>query len=789
MKSGIEVDPAKIQSIVEIPSPKNLKEVQKRKGSIAALGRFIARSSEKCNHFFNILKKENKFAWTAECGETSQKIKEYLPTIPILQTPEPDEVLARYIAATEDAVSGVLVITNMKVEKSIYYVSKTLNAPERNYTKIEKLILALVWATQKLRTYFLTHYVRVPSKAPLEFILKNAGKVRRIAKWNTQLEQFNIIHEIQTSQKSQDLADFLADLPIDNGEEVKGIPGVDEDGKDPINVLEPSIQRRWEVFVDGSRNKEGAGIGIVITTPIGDKMVDALRLEYEGHTNNIVEYEAVVHALRLHTFYGPNSSMQVPNIKFRYLCRKDNRHEDALAYIPSMLKDNNVKVIRITRVYQPSVISPKTVAATNYENDVGEDIVGDDAGEDIAEDSAEDDILSRANEDEDFSNEEDWRTEVHLFLEEGALPADVKQARKVQSKAGRYELRGGVLYNKSFLRPLLRCLSRQYGHCILKYIHYGDSDNHSGMRSLAEKAKTQGYYWPQMIQDTSRMSRRFEECQRFAKRIHAPSTELNSVGSPWPFAKWGIDIVGPLVEGTGKRRFLIVATNYFSKWVEAKALARIRDVDVFTFIFQHIICRFGIPAEIFSDDGKQLQGKNIDMLFNTFKITKNKFTPIYPHINGQAEATNKTLALILKKTLDEHKDRWCEELHNTLWSYRTTRRSATGESPFPTEIIMPTKKTEAWAKNLTADMMLEKLDDLEEKRETTLQRMENYQHRLAREYNKKVKLRNFLEGQCVLRTIPQYQREKKWGRNPKAPLECKIPQDILSMKQRSSASA
>lgn len=114
-------------------------------------------------------------------------------------------------------------------------------------------------------------------------------------------------------------------------------------------------------------------------------------------------------------------------------------------------------------------------------------------GEDIADDFVEDDILLIAKEDKDFKNEEDWRTEVHLFLEEGTLPADLKQARKIQSKAGRYDLRNGVLYKKSFLGPLLWCLSREEGHRILKDIHYEDAGNHSGMRSLADKAKMQGY--------------------------------------------------------------------------------------------------------------------------------------------------------------------------------------------------------------------------------------------------------------------------------------------------------
>ncbi|XP_026378758.1 uncharacterized protein LOC113273217 [Papaver somniferum] len=197
-----------------------------------------------------------------------------------------------------------------------------------------------------------------------------------------------------------------------------------------------------------------------------------------------------------------------------------------------MLKDESVKAIKVIR--DELSITPQQSFSTNREDDVGEDIDDDNVGEDIAEDFIEDDIMKRANEDEDSINEEDWRTEIHLYLEEGTLPAELKQARKIQSKAGRYDLRDGVLYKKSFLRTLLRCLSREEWHRILKGIHRGDAGNHSGMRSLADKAKMQRYYWLQMIQDAARMSRRCEECQRFSKKIHAPATKLNSVDSPWP---------------------------------------------------------------------------------------------------------------------------------------------------------------------------------------------------------------------------------------------------------------
>ena len=128
--------------------------------------------------------------------------------------------------------------------------------------------------------------------------------------------------------------------------------------------------------------------------------------------------------------------------------------------------------------------------------------------------------------------------------------------------------------------------------------------------------------------------------------------------------------------------------------------------------------------------------------------------------------------------MEGHHRAWCEQVHNAVWAYNTTRREATGMSPFcltygveavlPTEVVIPTTKWEAWEKNLSAGLILNKLDELEERREKALQHMENYQRRLAREYNKRVKVREFQPGDLVLWETPIYQREnggklsKKW---------------------------
>ena len=78
-----------------------------------------------------------------------------------------------------------------------------------------------------------------------------------------------------------------------------------------------------------------------------------------------------------------------------------------------------------------------------------------------------------------------------------------------------------------------------------------------------------------MQKDAEAYVKKCEQCQRFAPLIHQPAADLNPVSSPWPFAQWGIDLVGQLPQATGQRKYLLVATDYFTKWIEAEPLAKI----------------------------------------------------------------------------------------------------------------------------------------------------------------------------------------------------------------------
>ena len=130
------------------------------------------------------------------------------------------------------------------------------------------------------------------------------------------------------------------------------------------------------------------------------------------------------------------------------------------------------------------------------------------------------------------------------------------------------------------------------------------------------------------------------------------------------------------------KRYLLVGTGYFIKWVEAKHLANIRDMDAKKFIWKNIVTRFGVPHTFILDNDLQYDSKSFRNYCCELGITNRYSTLAYPQRNGQAEAVNKVIVNGLKKRLDDVKGKWVEELPHVLWTYRTTPRRSTGETPF-----------------------------------------------------------------------------------------------------------
>ena len=163
--------------------------------------------------------------------------------------------------------------------------------------------------------------------------------------------------------------------------------------------------------------------------------------------------------------------------------------------------------------------------------------------------------------------------------------------------------------------------------------------------------------------------------------IHVPPSELHALTSPWPFSVWGIDIIEKISpKSSSGHEFILVAINYFTKWVEAASYARLTSVKVASFIGSHIICRHGVPHELIFDRGSHFRAE-VDTLLQIYGVQHHRLSAYRPQTNGAVEAGNKNIKRILRKMVETSRD-WSEKLPFALWAYRTSFRTSTGATPY-----------------------------------------------------------------------------------------------------------
>nr|KYP37867.1 Retrovirus-related Pol polyprotein from transposon 17.6 [Cajanus cajan] len=284
---GIEANPNKCSTIINMRSPSTVKEVQQLAGRMASLSRFLSRAADKALPLFQCLKKNDHFTWTTECEEAFTELKRSLASPPILPKPRPNIPLLVYISTSDRAVSAVLVQEQEASQVPIYFVSRVLQGAETRYQKIEKLALAILVTARKLRHYFQSYEVVVRTDHPIRQVLQKPDLAGRMMKWSVKLSEFSIKYEPRGAIKAQALANFVMELtpPIEEG----------------------SVgETQWILSVDGALNLGGSGAGIILEGPGGILLEQSLRFEFWA-SNNQAKYEALLAGMVLAKEMGATS--------------------------------------------------------------------------------------------------------------------------------------------------------------------------------------------------------------------------------------------------------------------------------------------------------------------------------------------------------------------------------------------------------------------------------------------------------------------------------------------------
>jgi hypothetical protein len=214
---GIEPNPEKVAALERMGPIRDLKGVQKVLGSLVALSRFISRLGKKGLPLYRLLKKHERFSWTAEAQEALDKLKATLAHMPILTLPQDGEPLYLYVAATTQVVCAVIVVERteeghaLPVQRPVYYISEVLSETKAWYPQIQKLLYTVVLVRRKLWHYFEAHPVTVVSSFPLGEIIRNPDAAGRIAKWSVELMGETLAYAPRKAVKSQILADFIVE--------------------------------------------------------------------------------------------------------------------------------------------------------------------------------------------------------------------------------------------------------------------------------------------------------------------------------------------------------------------------------------------------------------------------------------------------------------------------------------------------------------------------------------------------------------------------------------------------
>jgi hypothetical protein len=169
----------------------------------------------------------------------------------------------------------------------------------------------------------------------------------------------------------------------------------------------------------------------------------------------------------------------------------------------------------------------------------------------------------------------DWRDKYIAWMARGELPADRASARRIARMAKSFALVEGELYKRAASGILQWCVPVPEGRGLLRDIHAGICGHHAAPRTLVGNAFRQGFYWPTAVADASEIVCTCEGCQFYARKSNLPAHALQTIPVTWPFAVWGLDIVGPLRKAPGGFTHLLVAIDKFSKWVEVRPITNL----------------------------------------------------------------------------------------------------------------------------------------------------------------------------------------------------------------------
>ena len=634
-QNGIHTDPAKIKSVQEFPIPENVNGVRKFLGLTNYYRKFVesyARTAYPLNRLLdNSPKSKDQFNWSEQCQKAFEELRDKLISAPILAMPREEGL---FVLDTDSSAEGLGAVLQQEQDGKlvvIAYSSKALSRAERNYCVSRQELLSVVYHIKHFRCYLWgNHFVVRTDHASLRYLMNFKDATGQLARWIDALSEYDFEIQARAGKKNGN-ADSLSRIPCG--------------GKKCLcdhSCSDPTLDEFYEK-----------------PCPLRN-----LSDRSESHTeNNQSRPETLCH------LSGTSESKTDTELTPSEPSRQN-------ADISDHSPDEELNC---------DDISPETLLCYSlYEENEKPQYPFPWTKESMKEAQGNDPVLKH----------------VLIYLEQGVKPTWEQvshlnnSVKSFLASWNNLEIKDELLYHRNLTsnKNLQLVIPQIYQPKILRNYHDSITAGHLGINKVYSKLQSR-YFWPDMKSYVELWIKSCEMCQRKKSPPKSFCAPLQKYVVGVPFERIACDVMGPLNETKAGNSYILVVTDYFSRWVEAYPMPDQQAHTIANVLATEWISRFGCPSEIHTDNGTNFKSKIMESLCKLFEIEQTSTCPRRPQSDGVCERFNHTVQQMLATLVTECIWDWDELLPFCTMSIRSMKHASTSETPnrmiFGRENIFP----------------------------------------------------------------------------------------------------
>ena len=623
---GVMCDPAKLEAVAEWPTPKTVTEIRSFLGLAGYYRRFIAKFSAIAAPMIKLTEKNRPFVWDEACEEAFVRLKACLMDAPILAYPNTDPAF-KFVLDTDcsgQAMGAVLSQVQDGVEKVIAYGSKTLNAAQRNYCVTYRELLSLVYFLKYFRHFLIGRKILVRSDhASLRWLMNFKDCEGMVGRWLAKLAvyDFQIEHRIGKDHGNADGLSRRVPTPKRHCErpECPDCPPIQaKQGRSPKNQPNPPDKRE--------AGKE-------------DPSVDL----------KSAEKPALIH-------------------------QQKEKLEAGLLVLP--INEGNGESSGEAEEALDAPADPSNVGAE----------ANDPVQSNWVDSWSKDALRTFQKGDADICQVSGWIENDDSKPARAELVDYSEGVRSLCAMWASLQVEEGILYRKwtpkyTSRREVLQLVAPpELREEIFGHVHESSVGGHLGVTKTLEKIRVR-YYWPGCKSDIRRWC---SQCNTCAQVKAGPNYQarMQSMRAVAPLDIVALDVLGELPETDNGNKYILVVSDYFTKWVEAYPMPNQTAQTTADIFVREFVTRLGCPRQLHSDQGRNFESTLCQEMCKILDIRKTRTTPYHSRGDGLVERFNRTLQAMLKSVVNDRRDDWDERLPYVMMAYRSSTQESISCSPF-----------------------------------------------------------------------------------------------------------